>query len=93
MLESDQLLKKLELCEKVIEDLKLVDVVVVASIEDNGANSTCVVEPCALNMCTNEQHLHCLYFSNQIVLGLLFSVSLLTTMKVIYTRCEIMDIF
>ena len=50
MLENDKLHKKLEVYKKVIHDLKFVDAIVVASIEDNGANSTSIIEPYAPNV-------------------------------------------
>ena len=66
-LENDKVCKKLEVYKKVIEDLTLVDGLIVASIEDNGANSTCITKPHAPDVRIHEQQSHSLYFSNHMV--------------------------
>ena len=67
MLENDKLCKKFKVYKKVIEDLKLDYIVVVASIEDNGVDSTGPIGICAYDVCTCKQHSYYLCFSNQMV--------------------------
>ena len=64
---DEKLCKKLEVYKKVFEDLNLVDVVVVANIEDNDVSSTSTKEFCALDVCICKQHSNYLCFSNQMI--------------------------